>query len=124
LVRGVGPPPIKTEEGWLVLYHAMDKNDPDKYKIGAMILDKNEPETILYRSNVPLLEPDQWYENNGHKSGVVYSCGAVAMGEKLFVYYGGSDNFVCAATVDMRLLIRRLKKTGTPSVRLSASTNN
>ena len=72
-MRGSGPPPIKTNEGWLLLYHAMDRNDPNKYKIGAMILDLENPSKVLYRSSYPILEPDVYYENQGHKAGVVYT---------------------------------------------------
>jgi predicted GH43/DUF377 family glycosyl hydrolase len=107
-IRGVGAPPLKTEKGWLVLYHAMDYNDPDKYKLGAMILDKNNPNKILYRSKYPLLEPDEWYENDGLKRGVIYNCGAVIVDEKLIVYYGGSDTYLCSASVDLGSLLSHL----------------
>lgn len=95
--RGIGPPPIKTDIGWLILYHAMDHRNPSRYKIGAMILDLKDPTKILYRSGRPVLEPDAPYENEGHKAGVVYSCGAVTVNDKLLVYYGGADKFVCVA---------------------------
>ena len=49
-VRGAGPPPIKTKEGWLLFYHAIDMREPSKYKLGAMILDLNDPTKILYRT--------------------------------------------------------------------------
>jgi predicted GH43/DUF377 family glycosyl hydrolase len=107
-IRGVGPPPLKTDAGWLVLYHAMDKRDPNRYKIGALILDINDPAKILYRANKPLLEPDASYENEGYKAGVVYSCGAVVIGEKLFVYYGGADTVICAAVADLQDLLARI----------------
>lgn len=108
-IRGVGPPPIRTKDGWLVLYHAMDRNDPDRYKIGALLLDEHEPEKILHRSSYPLLEPDHWYENEGHKRGVVYTCGAALIDETLFVYYGGADSCVCIATIDLNRLLHQLK---------------
>lgn len=116
-MRGVGPPPIKTDEGWLVLYHAMDKRDPDRYKIGAMLLDLKEPTKILYRSPNPLLEPDAKYENHGFKSGVVYTCGAVVVGEKLLVYYGGADTVICAAFIKLNELLDRLKQSRRPVLR-------
>ncbi|GAG08208.1 unnamed protein product, partial [marine sediment metagenome] len=100
-IRGIGPPPIKTREGWLALYHAIDKRDPNKYKIGAMILDEQDPSKILYCSNVPLLEPSAPYENEGYKAGVIYCCGALVKEEKLFVYYGGADTVICAAIADL-----------------------
>lgn len=107
-IRGVGAPPIKTEKGWLVLYHAMDRKDPDKYKLGAMLLDKTNPTKILSRTTSPLLEPNEWYENNGHKKGVIYNCGAVIMGEKLLVYYGGSDTYLCESSMNLKSLISNL----------------
>ncbi len=115
-IRGVGPPPIKIDEGWLILYHAMDRRDPNKYKIGAKILDKNNPRRILYRSSTPLLEPETKYENSGYKAGVVYSCGAVVMNDKLFVYYGGADTVICVATMYLQQLIEQLK--GQPAAEL------
>jgi predicted GH43/DUF377 family glycosyl hydrolase len=120
-VRGVGPPPIKTEDGWLVLYHAMDNNDPNRYKLGAMILDTKNPSKVLHRSKAPILEPDEQYENDGWKAGVIYSCGAVVklareddkIGKDaeatLFVYYGGADKVVCVASMDLQELIDDLK---------------
>ncbi|MGY6545184.1 hypothetical protein [Arthrospiribacter ruber] len=108
-VRGAGPPPFRIDDGWMVIYHAMDKRDPDKYKLGAMILDRNNPEKILYRSEAPILEPELWYENEGHKRGVVYSCGASIIKNKLIVYYGGSDSYICAASCDLKGLISKIK---------------
>jgi len=108
--RGIGPSPIKTKEGWLVLYHAMDHKNPDRYRMGAILLDLNDPTKILYRSKSPILEPEEDYENNGHKWGVVYSCGAVVKNGELIVYYGGADKFVCVASMKLSELIDDLKK--------------
>ena len=116
-VRGVGPSPIKTDIGWLVLYHAMDKNDPNRYKLGAIILDFKNPTNILYHSPSPILEPEAYYENNGYKWGVVYSCGAVVKPARpgggngmLFVYYGGADKVVGVATIKLADLLADLKQ--------------
>lgn len=109
-VRGVGPTPIKTSMGWLVLYHAMDNNDPDRYKLGAMILDASDPTLVLYRSSQPILEPDEHYENHGHKWGVIYSCGAVVKDGELIVYYGGADRVSCVASITLAELLEDLKK--------------
>lgn len=107
--RGVGPSPIKTKDGWLILYHAMDHKNPDRYRMGAILLDLKNPNKVLYRSQNPILEPEEHYENNGHKWGVVYSCGAVVKDGELFVYYGGADKFVCAASIPLADLINDLK---------------
>lgn len=106
LVRGVGPSPIKTKEGWLVLYHATTRDCG--YKLGAMLLDIKDPTRILARSKAPLLEPALWYENEGTKPRIVYSCGAVVKDETLFVYYGGADSVTCVATVPLGRLLDAL----------------
>jgi beta-1,2-mannobiose phosphorylase / 1,2-beta-oligomannan phosphorylase len=105
----VGATPIKTEHGWLVIYHAVDDRDDTKYKMGAMILDLEDPSKVLYRTSNPILEPDEHYENDG-KPGVVYPCGAVVLGNELFVYYGGGDKFVCCATAQLDKFIDNVKK--------------
>jgi predicted GH43/DUF377 family glycosyl hydrolase len=116
--RGVGPSPIKTKYGWLIIYHAMDHKNADRYRIGAIILDLKDPTKVLYRSKDPILEPEEWYENVGYKSGVVYSCGAVVKpgrrggGDELFVYYGGADKVTCVATVDLDKFLKELVRSG------------
>ncbi|MDE2040902.1 MAG: hypothetical protein KGI59_00745 [Patescibacteria group bacterium] len=114
-VRGAGPPPIKTDNGWLLLYHAIDKDDPDKYgigyRIGAMLLDLSDPTKILYRSPQPILNPDMPYENDG-KPGVVYATGAVIIGDNLMVYYGGGDRHVCIAQTPLKQLLDWLVEHG------------
>ena len=109
IIRGSGPPPIKTELGWLLLYHAMDLRDPNRYKLGAMLLDLDDPTKILCRSRRPLLEPDADYENAGAKAGVVYACGAVVKDSTLYVYYGGSDSVACVATANLDSFLKELK---------------
>ncbi|HVT63107.1 MAG TPA: hypothetical protein VHD33_06455 [Legionellaceae bacterium] len=109
-IRGVGPIPLSIEEGWLILYHAMDHRDPGRYKLGAMILAKHDPTQILFRSHVPLLEPDHSYENEGHKSGVIYCCGAVIKDERLLVYYGGADKVICLAHAPVKDVVELIKQ--------------
>lgn len=108
-VRGVGSPPIRTSLGWLVFYHAVDMRHPDKYKMGAMILDGLHPEKILHRSNLPVLEPSRVYEESGFKPGIVYNCGAVVVKDILYVYYGAADTVVCLATAHLPDFLARLK---------------
>jgi predicted GH43/DUF377 family glycosyl hydrolase len=108
-VRGAGAPPIKTALGWLLLYHATDRLDPGKYKLGAMLLDLNDPTKIIYRANAPILEPDEWYENDG-KPGVIYTCGAVVLNENLIVYYGGGDKHIGVARANVNEFIEGLSQ--------------
>jgi predicted GH43/DUF377 family glycosyl hydrolase len=106
---GAGAPPIKTPEGWLLIYYGVDDRDDRFYKMGAMLLDLENPAKVLYRSSTPILEPEEWYENSGFKPGVVYPCGAVVLKEKLLVYYGGADCVVCVASADLTEFIMALK---------------
>jgi predicted GH43/DUF377 family glycosyl hydrolase len=99
-----------------VLYHAIDVRDPGRYKLGAMLLDLNNPTKILYRSQAPILEPDFDYENNGFKSGVIYSCGAVVKDGELYVYYGGGDSVTCVAMANLATFLRELKQFGMPKL--------
>ena len=99
-IRSAGPPPVRTAIGWLLLYHANDEREPSRYKLGAMLLDLVDPTKVLYRAAVPILSPDEYYENHG-KPGIVYACGAVVRDGKLFVYYGGADKVICVATVSL-----------------------
>ncbi|MEK7606286.1 MAG: hypothetical protein AAB458_01685 [Patescibacteria group bacterium] len=115
-LRGAGPSPILTPEGWLVLYHAMDNRDPNRYKLGALLLDAKNPEKIIARASEPILEPDEWYENQGFKAGVIYACGAIIKDGTLFVYYGGADTVSCVAAADVKKFLKELKATGTPKL--------
>ncbi len=102
---GIGAPPIKTKDGWLTIYQGVDEGDPGRYKIGAMLLDLNDPTRVLARSGEPILEPEAWYENEGWKAGVVYPCGAVVIKDRLFVYYGGADRVTCVASAELDKLL-------------------
>jgi len=117
LIRGVGPTPIKTKYGWLIIYHKMDKGEMHRYKLWAMILDIKDPTKILYNSSQPILEPDEWYENEGYKSGVVYSCGAIVKDGELFVYYGGADKVSCVATANLEKFLKELVSSSTTKVK-------
>lgn len=111
-VRATGPAPIKTKYGWLILYHAIEKKDPGKFKVFAMLLDIKDPTKVLYRSKEAILEPDSNYENEGIKPGIVYVCGAVVKEGNLFVYYGGADTVSCVAVANLNLFLDELVKSG------------
>jgi predicted GH43/DUF377 family glycosyl hydrolase len=106
---GAGAPPIKTKDGWLLIYQSVGEQDSGKYKIGAMLLDLKDPTKVLYRSQSPILEPEEKYENEGFKAGVIYPCGAVVIDNTLYVYYGGADSYVCVATANLTEFLKELK---------------
>ena len=100
---GAAGPPIEINEGWLFIYHG--SNFENVYRLGVLLLDKDDPERVLYRSEKPVLEPTTDYERFGRVPNVVFSCGAILMDNQLLIYYGGADTVVCVATYDLSELI-------------------
>ena len=100
---GSAGPPIEVSEGWLFIYHGVDYNYV--YRLGALLIDKDNPENILYRSEKPILEPTEEYERFGKVPNVVFSCGSVMLDDKLLVYYGGADSVICGAEFDLGELL-------------------
>lgn len=96
---GAAGPPIELNEGLLLIYHGV--NFDKVYRLGVLLLDKDDPETILYRSEDPILEPKKDYELFGHVPNVVFSCGNILLDDKLIIYYGGADTVVCGVEYDL-----------------------
>ncbi|MCX7589551.1 MAG: hypothetical protein N2Z85_01255 [Patescibacteria group bacterium] len=117
-IRGVGAPPLKTKLGWLVFYHAMQNGEFNKYKVGAMILDYNNPTKIVLKSPYPIIEPDQEYENNGFKAGVVYVTGAIIKDSNIYIYYGAADSYIGVAYGNLDEFLDYLQKDGRTILRL------
>lgn len=105
---GIGPPPIKTDEGWILLYHGISKVDL-KYRIGAALLDFTKEKKVISRLPYPILEPAAGYEYTGLRPGTVFACGQIVKDGNIFVYYGGADEFVCVATISLDHLLDDLK---------------
>jgi len=101
---GIAGPPIKTEHGWLLIYHGVSKLDRN-YRLGYMILDLADPFNVLFRSPFPILEPEFDYEKIGIVNNVVFSCGAVEKDGLIFLYYGGADKVMAVATLEVSKLI-------------------
>lgn len=101
---GAGPPPIRTQRGWLVIYHAVSNSKV--YRAGAAVLDLKEPNRILGRCKHPILEPDKVYETTGDVNNVVFPSGACVIDGTLFLYYGGADRVCCLATANLDSLVK------------------
>ena len=106
---GIGPPPIETKDGWLLLYHGISKREDSHYHVRAALLDLKDPSKVLARTEYPIFEPEMSYEKNGLVPNVVFPCGMVAKDGILYVYYGGADKVVGVATIKMNNLLSRLK---------------
>ncbi|MCW2538808.1 MAG: glycosidase related protein [Frankiales bacterium] len=98
-------PPIETEQGWLVLTHGV--GPMRVYGIGAMLLDLDDPTSVLGVLDQPILTPTP-QEREGYVPNVVYSCGALTHGTDLVVPYGCSDSSIRIALVDLPELLKRL----------------
>jgi predicted GH43/DUF377 family glycosyl hydrolase len=105
---GAGPPPIKTKEGWLLIYHGVDRDHV--YAAGAALLDLKDPTKVLARTKKPVLEPNEPYEKNGDVNNVVFPTAAYVMDGKLFVYYGAADKVCCLATIDLENFLDHVLK--------------
>jgi beta-1,2-mannobiose phosphorylase / 1,2-beta-oligomannan phosphorylase len=100
---GAAGTPFELNEGWLMLYHGV--NMDNVYHLGVILLDKNDPEQILYRSKEPILSPQADYERFGKVPNVVFSCGDAVVDNTLFVYYGGGDSSLNVATIPFDKLL-------------------
>lgn len=106
---GISCPPLKTEKGWLVIYHGVSKTDK-AYRVGAFLLDLNDPRRILHRTHTPLMEPEYPYELEGYYNGCVFPTGNVIKDDILYVYYGAADHFIALATCRVDDLLNSLVK--------------
>ena len=105
---GVGPPPIKTDHGWLVIYHGVSVQRI--YHVGAILLDLDDPTKILARTREPLLEPEREFEKHGVVPNVVFPAGSVIQGPDLLIYYGGADRVSCVAKTPIDDFLEKLEK--------------
>lgn len=133
----MGPPPIKTDRGWLVFYHGI--NDAIQYHLGILLLDLNDPTKILYRSKKPIFGPQEKYELSGIvgilpgainllKEGkeqelktllkkaeqkgfmpqVTFTPAAIVVNDIVRIFYGASDQFICTATAKLHEILSEI----------------
>lgn len=98
--------PIELDEGWLLLTHGV--GPVRHYSIGAVLLDKEDPSRVIGRSREPLVKPAT-AEREGYVPNVVYSCGAIRVGERIALPYAISDTFSTFATLKVAALLDILK---------------
>ncbi len=104
---GIAGPPVKTDRGWLLIYHAVDQNNV--YRLGAALLDLEDPSVVIARGEDFILEPREGWEVKGDTPRVVFSCGQVVKDGTLYVYYGGADRIMGVATCSMDEIMRFLE---------------
>lgn len=105
---GSGAAPIETDAGWLVFYHGVTGTcNGYVYSIGGMILDRDDPSKVLYRSKTYLLTPEEEYETCGFVPNVCFPCAALADSDsgKIAIYYGCADTYVSLAFTDVDTVV-------------------
>jgi beta-1,2-mannobiose phosphorylase / 1,2-beta-oligomannan phosphorylase len=102
---GIAGPPHETEAGWLLIYHGVSQFDKN-YRLGYILLDRDDPFKVLYRSPYPILEPVETWEKDGIVNNVVFSCGSILKDNQIFLYYGGADKVMAVATLPLQDLLQ------------------
>jgi len=128
----MGPPPIRTEKGWLIIYHGIDQFSKSRvYRLGAALISFDDPTHVLWRCNSPILEPQEEYEavglidmvpggfkalrtmsyedilelsKNNALPKAVFCCGAILEHDTIRLYYGAGDTRICTATIDLETI--------------------
>lgn len=107
---GPGAPPIETEDGWLLIYHAAEKREKGLvYHACAAMLDLNDPQKVLSRLKIPLITPSEYYERHGYVNYVVFPTGTAIFEDLLYIYYGAADDKIAVASVNLKNLLYELK---------------
>lgn len=99
--------PIKTDQGWLEIYHAADENH--RYCLAATLLDLKDPSKILAYSDEPLMQPEADYEITGFFGNVVFACGAIVKDNLVTIYYGAADSVMAGAQINLNDILNHLK---------------
>jgi beta-1,2-mannobiose phosphorylase / 1,2-beta-oligomannan phosphorylase len=108
---GGGAPPIKTKAGWLLIYHGVTPMNKGRvYHAAAALLDLKDPTKVLGRLPYPLFSPEEEWEHQGHVHNVVFPTGTAIFKDQLYIYYGASDTYTAAASVNLPSLIKEILK--------------
>ncbi len=108
---GISTPPIKTPEGWLVLYHGVRQTGSGRlYRVGALLLDLEHPEKVIGYTPHFIFGPEESYERTGDVPNVVFPCGAIAEPDgTLKMYYGAADTYIALAEAKIQELVDACK---------------
>jgi predicted GH43/DUF377 family glycosyl hydrolase len=100
---GPGAPPIRTEQGWLCIYHGVFKTmDGSVYRLGVALHDLEDPAKVVGVSDPWILQPEDPWEITGYVHNVVFSCGAVPEPDgTVKIYWGGADTVMCVGEANI-----------------------
>ena len=104
---GVGAPPMRIDAGWLLIYYgAKDTSAGPIYRLGAAILDAENPAKVVGRANIPILAPRERYERIGDQPNIVFTTGALMEDDgSLTIYYGAADSCICVGTTSVEDIV-------------------
>lgn len=105
---GAGCSPVRTDEGWLAIYHGADERN--RYCLGALLLDASDPSKVLARSDRPIMVPEAPYELEGFFGNVIFTNGHLVDGDRIAMYYGASDKVICRADLSVREILDSLRR--------------
>jgi predicted GH43/DUF377 family glycosyl hydrolase len=108
---GLGPPPLRTDAGWLIAYHGIRVTPSGSiYRVGLALLDAEHPECVVARTPGWVFGPEEPYERTGDVPNVVFPCGWLLDedGDTLRMYYGAADTSICMATASLATLLERV----------------
>ncbi|MCE5279151.1 MAG: glycosidase [Planctomycetaceae bacterium] len=107
---GAGPPPLLTDQGWLMLYHGVKMYGGKYiYRAGAAMLDRDAPHKVLATSGKCIFKPTEIYETSGLMPNVVFPTGTLQRGDDLWMYYGSADTCVALATARIKDIVNSLQ---------------
>lgn len=110
---GGGAVPFRVHAGrrdaWLAVYHGVTRSPPT-YSLGALLLDIHDPHKVLGRSSEPILSPEAKYEREGFYGDVVFTCGLIADGDRVRIYYGAADAVMAVADLSLAEILDGLSE--------------
>lgn len=108
---GLGPPPLQTSEGWLILYHGVRQSVSGSiYRLGLALLDTEDPTRVIRRSPEWVFGPSAPYERSGDVHNVVFPCGWLLEGDEIKLYYGGADTCIALAFASLKEILEYLRQ--------------
>ncbi|MCF7824126.1 MAG: glycosidase [Candidatus Marinimicrobia bacterium] len=94
---GIAGPPVLHPEGWLLIYHGVDMNY--QYRLGAALLDRENPRRVLARYSQPIIESEEDWERQGPVPNVIFSCATIDKDDRYDIIYAGADSLIGAAYI-------------------------
>lgn len=108
---GLGPPPIETPEGWLIIYHGAKTTAAGSlYRLGLALLDLDDPCKVIRRCDEWVFGPNEYYERVGDVPDVTFPCGVIVRGDELIMYYGAADTTIAIATASLKEVLEFVLK--------------